>query len=321
VEFLLNANKSSALDNIAVANMPTLNASGALSVITSGYKNPATKAGVNTNTRVLDADDSVNNYALAITRANAKALGFTGLSAGADASITFSSNFSFDFDPTDGISNGSYDFLGIAIHEIGHALGFVSGVDSYDAYGPLGPNAASNANLNNSAINSVLDLFRYTTDPGNLAPGGGFLDWSVGGNPFFSLDRGASVFTIGGEAGYLSTGAYNGDGRQASHWKDNTYAGGVNCSNPTTVPVGILDPTAGRCESLTVTALDLAAYDVMGWNLAYDMLANPGYHASTADIFRGDFDGVPEPATWALLTLGFVGLGASSRSKRRKAEH
>lgn len=320
-EYLLNANKSSALDNIAVANMPTLDANGALSVITSGYKNAVTKAGVNTATRVLDNDGSANNFVLSITQANAKALGFTGLGTGADASITFSSNFAFDFDPTDGIGAGKYDFLGIAIHEIGHALGFVSGVDTYDAYGgPNGPSKASNLNLNNYAINSVLDLFRYSSDPNNLAPGGPYLDWSVGGNPYFSLDRGNSVFTLNGEAGYFSTGAYNGNGNQASHWKDNTYAGGANCSNPVTAPVGILDPTAGRCESMTVTALDLAAFDVMGWNIAYDVLANPDWHASTADIFVGDFDGVPEPATWALLTLGFAGLGASSR-KRRSAGH
>ena len=84
VEFLLNANThKSALDHVAVANLPTLDAAGNLDVITNGYDNPATKAGVNSATRVFDNDDSANNFSLAITRANAKALGYTGLT-GAD---------------------------------------------------------------------------------------------------------------------------------------------------------------------------------------------------------------------------------------------
>lgn len=315
VETLLNLNTTkSALDVQAVANLPTLDAAGALSVITSGYKNAA-KQGVNTATQVYDTDDSANNYGLAITRANAKALGFTGLPGGdtaTDASITFSSAFSFDFDPTDGIANNSYDFLGVAIHEIGHALGFVSGVDSYDSIG----NSTSLTNLNNFVVNSALDLFRYSNDPGNLAPGGAALDWSVGGNPFFSVDKGASMFSLGGETGLFSTGAARGDGRQASHWKDNTYAGGALCSNPTKTPIGILDPTSGRCEQLAVTAMDLAAFDVMGWNLGVDVLANGDYRRNTAQIFNM---AVPEPSTWIELILGFGAMGAFMRRRRSAA--
>lgn len=315
VAFLLNANQSSALDARAMANLPTLDAGGSLNVITSGYDDPAAKTGVDTNARVFDTDDSVNNFGLAITRANAKALGYTGLT-GADASITFSSDFAFDFDPTDGINANSYDFIGVAIHEIGHALGFVSGVDTYDALGPLGPAAADDRNFNNFVINSVLDLYRYTSDPTDVAPGAGpSLDWSVGGNPYFSLDKGATVFSLGGLNGYFSTGQYNGDGRQASHWKDNLYAGGATCSNPTTTPIGILDPTSGRCEALGITAMDMAAFDAIGWNTNIDVLTQGGYFASTASVYDGTF-GVPEPAIWMQLILGFGLLGSAARMRR-----
>ena len=303
-------------DKVAVANMPTLDAGGFLDVITNGYDNPATKGGVNSATRVFDNDDSANNATLAITRANAKALGYTGLT-GADATIRFSSDFAFDFDPTNGIANNSYDFLGIAIHEIGHALGFVSGVDTYDVLGTNGPNAADDRNFNNFTINSVLDLYRYTSDPGNVAPGGPFLDWSTGGSAYFSLDKGATMFTLGGNTGLFSTGQFNGDGRQASHWKDNAYAGGALCSNATKVPIGILDPTAGRCEELAVTAMDIAAFDVMGWNTRVNVLAHPEFYASTAAIFRNSFS-VPEPSTWAQMILGFGALGGLARSNRRR---
>ena len=67
--------------------------------------------------------------------ANAKALGIVpGDAPGIDATITFNSSVSFDFDPSDGITPGTTDIIGVATHEIGHAMGFVSGVDTVDTF-------------------------------------------------------------------------------------------------------------------------------------------------------------------------------------------
>lgn len=51
-----------------------------------------------------------------------------GAVAGTAASMTFSSNFSWDYTPPD-ISPGAYCFHSVIVHEVGHALGFTSAAD------------------------------------------------------------------------------------------------------------------------------------------------------------------------------------------------
>ncbi|MBC7505354.1 MAG: PEPxxWA-CTERM sorting domain-containing protein, partial [Sandarakinorhabdus sp.] len=303
---------------------PALSAAGGLSVITSGYANPTTKIGVNIAAKVYDTDNSANNSAMAITTANAKALGYTGF-AGSDASITFSSQFAFDFDPRGCIAANSYDFIGIATHEIGHALGFVSGVDTYDYFGPRGPGAGTTLNLNDYAIASTLDLFRYAKDPTNLVAGTApVLDWSVGGAPYFSVDGGATMLNTGTGTALFATGGYNGNGRQASHWTDNRYGVLTNGCQARTLSRGLLDPTSGKCELLAVSSLDLAAFDAIGWNLADGSRDVSNIRFTTAQIANlprtgVNIGGVPEPATWSLLVLGFGSVGALLRRQREAA--
>jgi len=231
----LVSDATSASDQSAVSHLPALNFGTYLSFLTQKNTEGGSTAVSLDNDTFLNGASSNNNAYLDITTANAKALGWVAPDAAAeDAAITFSSAFSWDFDSSDGVGAGLQDFVGVAIHEIGHALGFVSGVDTVDYC------ITNRINLDPYAVYSVLDLYRYSA--------AGTHNLAAGANSYFSLDGG--VTSLGG----FSTGVYNGDGRQASHWKDN-------------LGLGIMDPTANPAGQINMPSeLDLLVFDVIGWD-------------------------------------------------------
>lgn len=322
----LRASATSPLDMTAVAHLPTLSSAGGITVRapSAPVLNPTTLAYTTTN--ITDKDNSANNVALTITTANAKALGYSGFS-GVDAAITFSSKFAFDFDPRNGIAANSHDFIGVATHEIGHALGFISGVDLYDFYTNKGPYANLAFNLNELAVGTTLDLFRYNrsnpTRPLTATAPAPMLDWSPGGTPFLSVDGGYTPLDTGSGIARMSSGFYNGNRRQASHWIDNSYSATTLGCQTSTATIGILDPTAGRCEQLSVSSLDLAAMDLIGWTLGSSATGNVRFTSSQiADLPLGGVftaSAVPEPASWSLLLLGFGSIGCALRHRQTTA--
>lgn len=203
----------------------------------------------------VDNDTTANNSLVAMTRANAKALELiAGDATASDATIEFNSGFAWDFDPTDGIDSGKLDFTAVAAHEIGHALGFFSGVDQIDF------NAKSGTYVDGLDFYvSPLDFTRFSADSQSA---GADIDMTADTrSKYFSIDGGASVLV----ANAWSTGFNFGDGAQASHWKDG-------------LSLGLLDPTLGFGELGLLSTLDLTAFDVMGFELTSTAVPEPGQY-------------------------------------------
>ncbi|MEO2012753.1 MAG: NF038122 family metalloprotease [Fuerstiella sp.] len=257
----MTGDSTSADDATMVANLP------AGSTYSRWINNTSTNGSPHLNT-------GLNNVRL--SNANAKALGLLSATAGAeDASIEFSDRFSWDFDQSDGIGAGLIDFVGVATHEIMHAMGFTSGVDILDINGT--------EMFTDAQFAPFVSGLDFTRQSAAAIAGGADLDWTVGtAAKDFSIDGGTTSLI----SNAFSTGVNFGDGSQASHWKDS-------------LGIGIMDPTSVAAGSMNiVTAFDLQALDVIGWNQGA---------------------AVPEPSSFAVFGLGLIGFGGYKLRRRRKS--
>ncbi|RUT02871.1 hypothetical protein DSM106972_057910 [Dulcicalothrix desertica PCC 7102] len=216
-------------------------------------------------TAYIDGFKVDNNEELNMTRANAKALGMlNGNNNALDGYILMSNlsslpvSWNYDF-LNNTVPNNKLDFLSVGVHEVGHILGFVSGIDR-----PGWLSQKTQYNQNNiddfyssltGTLNNVtpLDMFRYSQQ--SVAAGGvseNWLDLSIGGNPYFSVDGGQTSLA------YFATGentSLGGDGEQASHWKQESNV------------LGIMDPLLNVGQRRSITTIDRRAMDAIGWDL------------------------------------------------------
>lgn len=205
------------------------------------------------------------NTELMLTRAQAKALGMENPLAldngtiwdrdvlenphALDGYILINNtyNWHYDFVRQAEAPEHTLDFLTMALHEIGHSLGFVSGLD-----GLLDTFILYSGEQRTEGF-TALDLMRYSeTSARTENPDGSVSDLSFGGSAYFSIDGGQTSLAEFEE----------GNEYQASHWQRFRNA------------LGIMDPTLGYQERTDISKLDLTAFDAIGWNVSYDALAN-----------------------------------------------
>ena len=170
--------------------------------------------------------------------------------------ISFNSAVSFDFDPHDGIRPKRLDFNAAALHEMGHALGFFSGVGLQEIY----PNAPPQTP-------EMLDVFRFRP---------GVTTATFATAPRILSSGGEQVFFNGGPELPFSTGRVDstgGDGWQAGHWKDYLITGRY---------LGIMNPIFNYSQSYKLTDNDLAALELVGYR------TNPLLNAQEAELKADD---------------------------------
>src|SRR5262249_14667425 len=100
----------------------------------------------------LPASDPIGGtHTYYVSKAQGKALGLLGADSTLDGTVTFANGQPFDYDRTNGITAGQYDFQGTVAHEVSEVMG-------------RGLNPQGN-NVQSGPANAyyVLDLFKFTS--------------------------------------------------------------------------------------------------------------------------------------------------------------
>src|SRR5687768_12510905 len=210
----------------------------------AGANTPAKLAVYNALPATSVPTDSGNASSVSVSASIARAIGLlsaTAQSTDPSARIGFNSEIvTYDFDPSNGILGT--DFEAVAVHEIGHALGFTSRSGS------------------GSSTPAMWDLYRFrsgtssstfTTAPRIMTLGGS----TTNSQYYFVPGEGELGLSDGGPDAVTTN---NADGNQSSHWRQ--------ASKNNFVFIGIMDPRIPSNTRRQITANDIKALNTFGYN-------------------------------------------------------
>jgi hypothetical protein len=183
-----------------------------------------------------------------VPRAEAKALGLIGASGNLDGNVGFSNTVAFDYDNSNGITAGQYDFFGVAAHEFSEIMGRIlltgrtigSTANSYVPYDLFHYSAPGVRDFVGTTPGYFsLDGGNTNLDNFNTNPSGDFGDWaaSAGNDSFLAFSNAGVLNAVTAPdlramdilgwnrsaptaATFLTQGDFNSDGKSDFTWRD-----------------------------------------------------------------------------------------------------
>jgi autotransporter-associated beta strand protein len=165
--------------------------------------NDATSADdTSANASLPSSPDPTAGGAFLYSRAEGKALGLIPSDSTNDGTFTFGAGFTYTFDPTSRAVGGSFDFMGVAAHEVSEIMGRIallgqnlSGSPNYIPYDLFRFTSSGTRSLNQTNTNVYFSVNNGATNlKGFNNPGGGDLaDWASGANDAYNAFSSSGV--------------------------------------------------------------------------------------------------------------------------------
>ncbi|MDQ2697051.1 MAG: NF038122 family metalloprotease, partial [Pseudomonadota bacterium] len=256
---------------------------------------------------VTDVNGARNDNQVTMGFANAKALGVSpaldpvygaALANNADGQVRYNTAFAaqFDLDRSNGIALNQFDFIGVAAHEIGHALGFFSLTDVQDG----NPGFTLHPN--------TLDLWRFVESGGFHNVNNENRQVAAADAEYYDSVMNNVPFSRGV---LLSDPLCNGANStcQASHWQDDQG--------------NLMDPTVAMGVQVNPTGEDLHAMDYIGYDRGIGILPwwrwyrlelrffDPVCLSCPPEFFRNYFPDYAPPPNFERIKPPFSGANAA----------